>query len=96
MRSGAFGVWVLGRKIHHKTGKTHRLFIGLYNRCLSKKSAESKCRLPATDNDADLYELAMQVIRGDWGNGEDRRERLTKAWHDYAAVQAKVNEILYA
>ncbi len=51
--------------------------------------------VPAAGNDADLYELAMQVIRGDWGNGEDRRERLTKAGHDYAAVQAKVNEILY-
>jgi len=50
---------------------------------------------PSGDTDAELYDLAMQVIRGEWGNGEERRERLTKAGHDYAAVQAKVNEILY-
>lgn len=39
-------------------------------------------------------ELAREVIRGDWGNGDTRRQRLTAAGYDYTAVQAKVNEIL--
>lgn len=39
-------------------------------------------------------ELAREVIRGDWGNGDTRRQRLTAAGYDYAAVQARVNEIL--
>jgi LysM repeat protein len=39
-------------------------------------------------------ELAAEVIRGDWGNGDIRRQKLTAAGHDYAAVQEKVNEIL--
>ncbi len=39
-------------------------------------------------------ELAREVIRGDWGNGEDRKSRLTAAGYDYAAVQARVNAIL--
>jgi len=39
-------------------------------------------------------ELAREVIRGDWGNGAERKNRLTAAGYDYAAVQAKVNEIL--
>ena len=39
-------------------------------------------------------ELTAEVIRGDWGNGETRKQRLTAAGYDYAAVQAKVNEIL--
>ncbi|MDF1495869.1 N-acetylmuramoyl-L-alanine amidase [Caproiciproducens sp. CPB-2] len=39
-------------------------------------------------------EPAREVIRGDWGNGADRKNRLTAAGYDYAAVQARVNEIL--
>ena len=38
--------------------------------------------------------IAAEVIQGDWGNGEERRERLEKAGYDYDVVQARVNEIL--
>lgn len=41
-----------------------------------------------------IDEIAREVIRGDWGNGADRRNRLTSAGYDYAAVQSKVNELL--
>ncbi|ENZ13280.1 GH25 family lysozyme [Enterocloster clostridioformis] len=39
-------------------------------------------------------ELAKEVIDGKWGNGTERKNRLTAAGHDYAAVQAKVNALL--
>lgn len=39
-------------------------------------------------------ELAREVIRGLWGNGADRRNRLTAAGYDYEAVQKRVNELL--
>lgn len=39
-------------------------------------------------------ELAQEVIVGKWGNGNDRKERLTAAGYDYYAVQKRVNEIL--
>ena len=39
-------------------------------------------------------ELAREVIDGKWGNGEDRKERLTAAGYDYKAVQAEVNRLL--
>ena len=39
-------------------------------------------------------ELAQEVIRGEWGNGSDRRARLESAGYDYDAVQDRVNEIL--
>lgn len=42
-----------------------------------------------------LHEIAMEVIRGDWGNGEERRRRLRAAGYDYNAVQDEVNRILY-
>lgn len=41
-----------------------------------------------------IDELAREVIRGEWGNGSERRVRLTQAGYDYDAVQARVNEIL--
>lgn len=39
-------------------------------------------------------ELAREVICGLWGNGADRRNRLTAAGYDYDAVQKRVNELL--
>lgn len=38
--------------------------------------------------------LAREVIRGDWGNGQDRKNRLERAGYDYDAVQKRVNELL--
>lgn len=38
--------------------------------------------------------LAREVIRGDWGNGNERKKRLTEAGYDYYAVQRRVNQIL--
>lgn len=42
-----------------------------------------------------IDELAREVINGDWGNGQERYDRLTAAGYDYYAVQKRVNEILY-
>lgn len=39
-------------------------------------------------------ELAREVINGKWGNGTDRKNRLTAAGYDYSAVQKRVNELL--
>ena len=38
--------------------------------------------------------VAREVIAGQWGNGEDRKARLTQAGYDYNVVQARINEIL--
>jgi hypothetical protein len=39
-------------------------------------------------------EIVKEVIAGKWGNGNDRKEALTKAGYDYSEVQARVNELL--
>lgn len=39
-------------------------------------------------------ELATEVIRGNWGNDQDRKNRLTAAGYDYNAVQSIVNQRL--
>ena len=38
--------------------------------------------------------VAREVIAGQWGDGEDRKARLTQAGYDYNVIQARVNEIL--
>ncbi len=55
------------------------------NRILAENSAANKKN---TD------ELAIEIIQGKWGNGQDRKDRLTAAGYDYDEVQHRVNEIL--
>lgn len=38
--------------------------------------------------------LAREVIQGKWGNGAERKQKLTAAGYDYSAVQKRVNEML--
>lgn len=40
--------------------------------------------------------LAKEVLAGKWGNGADRKARLTKAGYDYAKVQTAVNKLVKA
>lgn len=39
-------------------------------------------------------ELAREVLDGLWGNGDDRKDRLTAAGHDYNTVQNAVNQLV--
>lgn len=41
-----------------------------------------------------LDDVARAVIRGDYGNGDERRRRLEAAGFNYNAVQARVNQML--
>ena len=40
--------------------------------------------------------IAREVLVGRWGNGVDRKSRLTKAGYDYAKVQSAVNKLVKA
>lgn len=39
-------------------------------------------------------EVAQEVIRGEWGNGAERKKALTASGYDYDAIQKEVNRIL--
>lgn len=39
-------------------------------------------------------EIAKEVIAGKWGNGADRKDRLTKAGYNYNTIQSLVNQML--
>lgn len=47
-----------------------------------------------TEPSKTIDELANEVIAGKWGNGQERKDKLTQAGYDYNAVQNKVNELL--
>ena len=47
---------------------------------------------PATTKTVE--QLAQEVIQGLWGNGDDRKTKLTNAGYNYSKVQSKVNELL--
>ena len=40
------------------------------------------------------YDVALEVINGEWGVGEERKEKLEKAGYNYYEVQEIVNSIL--
>ena len=41
-----------------------------------------------------IDEIAKDVIRGNYGNGEERKRRLAAAGYNYEQVQKRVNEML--
>lgn len=41
-----------------------------------------------------IEKIAREVINGLWGNGEDRKNKLTSAGYNYYEVQTKVNELV--
>lgn len=77
----------------------HRMFTatacpGPYlHKRMGRIAAEVNSRLSAQPAKS-VDEVAREVIRGEWGNGSDRRQRLEAAGYDYDAVQDRVNELL--
>ena len=43
-----------------------------------------------------IHDVALEVIRGSWGNGEERKRRLREAGYDPEAVRKEVNRIMGA
>ena len=57
-----------------------------YDYIFNNKSLSSETNAKKTNE-----ELANEVIRGDWGNGQERKDRLTNAGYNYNEVQSIVN-----
>ena len=69
----------------------------LYRDLISEITGSSKKEDNKQDNTPvkkSNEEIANEVINGLWGNGEDRKNRLTNAGYNYNEVQAKVNELM--
>lgn len=42
----------------------------------------------------DLEKIAREVIEGKWGNGKQRKDKLTEAGYDYKVIQSIVNKLI--
>lgn len=70
---------------------------GGFNGYTKSKTDGSTPTAPApTTPTKTVDELAQEVLDGKWGNGTDRKNRLTAAGYDYSTVQAKVNALVKA
>lgn len=49
----------------------------------------------SNSNKKSNLEIAREVYNGDWGNGQERRDRLEAAGYNYSEVQSIVNELVY-
>lgn len=49
---------------------------------------------PTNHTGPSLDDIAYAVIRGEFGNGDDRRRRIEAAGYNYNAVQARVNQLI--
>lgn len=63
----------------------------MYRDLIKEINGSSTTPLPAKKSDD---EIAHEVLNGLWGNGEDRKARLTQAGYNYDVIQAKVNNLL--
>lgn len=64
-------------------------------RDLIKDISESTTETPE-QNKLPIEEVAMKVINGEYGNGEERKQKLEAEGYNYNEVQSKVNEIINA
>ena len=60
------------------------------------KLAGKAKKTSASTTKKSINTLAKEVLAGNWGNGADRKSRLTKAGYDYSKVQAAVNKLVKA
>ena len=66
-----------------------------WDKYAGKKDGSAPAPAPAPEPvRKSVEELATEVIRGEWGNEQERYDRLTAAGYDYDAVQNRVNQIL--
>lgn len=85
-------------KVNEQNMTVHRWFANkscpgdyIYNRLgqIAKEVNENlNSKLKSTDT------IAKEVIKGLWGNGQERKDRLTKAGYNYQTIQKRVNELI--
>ena len=65
---------------------------GFTDAYITTTGSTSKAETPSTLKSVD--EIAREVIKGLWGNGIERKNKLEAAGYNYSAVQARVSELL--
>lgn len=82
------------KTFNSKIDELAKAYLSAFGITAVKKTTTPKTTQAKTAAKKSVATLAKEVIAGKWGNGADRKKRLTKAGYDYKKVQAKVNQLL--
>lgn len=100
------GVGNLRTLVRNRTAEQIANSIVLYNKAGGQvlkglqRRREAECKLFLTPVKSGVAvaktneEIAKEVLAGKWGNGAERKNKLTKAGYNYATIQAIVNELV--
>lgn len=92
-----------------KAGSYYKIQVGAYSKKANADAVLAKVKAAGFDSfittekgeavssspaKKSVDEIAREVLDGKWGNGQDRKNRLTAARYDYNAVQARVNALV--
>lgn len=82
------GNWGVG------SDRAARLSQAGYNYQMVQSRVNELCQIAPPSNGKSVDDIAREVIKGDWGNGQNRFDRLAKAGYNVQEVQKKVNQLL--
>ncbi len=92
---GAFdGIYIIKQAKHNVGSSGYTTQVTLRRVLISAFDEHAHTSGKNSSGGKSIEELAQEVIRGIWGNGTERKQRLTDAGYDYSKVQARVNEII--
>lgn len=92
-----------------KAGSYYKIQVGAYSKKANADAVLAKVKAAGFDSfittekgeavssspaKKSVDEIAREVLAGKWGNGQDRKNRLTAAGYDYNTVQARVNTLV--
>ena len=85
---------VIAGKWGNGEDRKNRLIAAGYNYSLIQTKVNELMGAKNTVSSKSIDELAREVIAGNWGNGEDRKQRLKAAGYNYSEIQNRVNEMM--
>ncbi len=96
------GVGNLRTLVRNRTASQIADAMILYNKASGKvltglvrrREAERKLFLKPVKGGKTIEDVAKEVLDGKWGNGAERKKKLTEAGYNYTEVQAVVNKLV--
>ena len=84
---------VLAGKWGNGSDRKRRLEVAGYNYAEVQAAVNALAKGAAAPAKKSVAEVAKEVLSGKWGNGAERKKKLTAAGYNYAEVQAAVNKL---
>lgn len=95
--NGEYGIWQYSStgKVNGISGNVDMNYAYVDYPTLVKNAGKNGySKINATTTKKSNTEIAQEVLEGKWGNGTDRKNKLTAAGYDYSAIQSIVNDLV--